>query len=119
MYSVRTLPTKNRVEVVFNGAHGYDYVQFSEELKDAAMAVRSTEGHFDLLVDFTTADVLPQENAAQSQRNIAWCISQGMRKSANIVPSVTQRMQVKRVSANDLRLSYFGTRKEAECWLAA
>lgn len=117
MYTIRALLERNRVEIIFDGAHDYDYLVFSQELKDAALAVRSNQGHFDLLVDFTAGQVLPQENAAQSERNIAWCIANGMRKSANVMTTIIQKIQVKRVSHRDEKLGYFETREEAEKWL--
>lgn len=117
MYSINQIADKHRVEIIFDGPHDYDYMRFSDDLKAAAIAVRSAEGVFDLLVDFSNAHVLPRENAEQSQRNIAWCLANGMRKSANIVPSTTHKMQVRRVSERSDNLAYFKDRGAAVAWL--
>lgn len=117
MYTIQTIPAKSRVEIIFRGKHDYDFMQFSEELKAAAILVRSSDRHFDLLVDFTEGQVLPRENAEQSAHNISWCIDHGMRRSANVVSMITQKMQVQRVSERNEILHYFETRTEAERWL--
>jgi len=119
MYSIRRSSAKNRVEIIFDGSHDYSSEIFTAELKDAALEVRSADGVFDLLVDFSNSHVLPQDAAHRSENNIVWCSAHGMRKSANIVPTMTHRMQLKRVSRGNERLEYFETRGEAESWLDA
>ncbi|MEL7190254.1 MAG: hypothetical protein AAGK17_11930 [Pseudomonadota bacterium] len=117
MYTICAKPENHRVEVTFEGPHDYDHVAFSAELREAVLSIRSSDGHFDLLVDFSKGQVLPQEIAHRSEQNIAWCLSQGMRKSANVMPTTTHRMQVKRLSNQDERLGYFPSRPLAESWL--
>ncbi|MEP3050607.1 MAG: hypothetical protein ABJP48_12655 [Erythrobacter sp.] len=77
----------------------------------------NAHGSFDLLVDWTNMPVMTQPAAQQAQRVISWCNDKGLRKAANVVATVTQRMQVKRVSAQNDRFQYFETRADAQAWL--
>lgn len=118
MFRVVKLPHKNRVLIAFEGNIGEeDNLPFFRELKVAALEVRSADGEFDLLTDWTAASAMPQENARTGEDAVAWCIANGMRKSANVMNTIIQKMQVKRVSGQDERLGYFETREEAEHWL--
>jgi len=119
MYSITKSLARNRVEITFDGNHDYSSEEFNAELRSAALAVRSAEGVFDLLVDFSKGEVMPQDATIRSQNNIDWCSENGMRKSANIVPTAIQKLQLNRVARGNDRLEFFGTRDEAEAWLDA
>ncbi|MEP3052224.1 MAG: hypothetical protein ABJP48_05705 [Erythrobacter sp.] len=117
MYEIHKEPGKNRVAVIFTKNFEHDQEEFSAELKAAAQGVIGPGSHFDLIVDFTAAGPMPQDHAQAGERAVAWCIASGLRKSANIMHTNLQRMQVKRVAARDDRFGYFNSRAEAESWL--
>ncbi|MEM8724716.1 MAG: hypothetical protein AAGE86_04250 [Pseudomonadota bacterium] len=117
MYRIQGIAPKHRVLVSFHGDFDFDQSDLDNELKSIAMDVRSAEGHFDLLADFTQAPVMPQDRAQQSEVLIAWCVANGLRKSANVMDTTIQAIQVKRVSAHDEKFRTFTSRREAELWL--
>ena len=119
MYSIMPIRAKNRVVVVFVNDFEHGQAIFNTELKNAVKEVRAEDRHFDLLVDFSTAPVMSQDRAGQGGEMINWCLANGLRKSANVMDTVLQRMQVKRVSANDDKFQYFTSYAEAEAWLAS
>ena len=117
MYSITTNLAKNRVIVVFVNDFEHGQAFFNTELKEAVKRVRAEDRHFDLLADFSTAPVMSQQIAGQGEEMINWCVANGLRKSANVMNTILQRMQVKRVSANDDKFQYFSSLAEAEAWL--
>ncbi len=119
MYTVTPIPAKNRIDVVFSGDFGHDDAEFREELRAAVEKTRSGEGHFDMLVDFSQAPVMSPEMAKNGEEASAWCVQNGMRKSANLMSSqALLELQEKRVTARDEKFQYFETRADAESWLA-
>lgn len=117
MYSIVPNLAKHRVRVVFANDFEHEQDAFNAELKSAIDQVRADDGHFDLLSDFTDAPVMSQERAKQGEEMVAWCLANGLRRSANVMGTVLQRLQIKRVSANDEKFAYFETCSEAENWL--
>ncbi len=119
MFTVTPLPAKRRVHVEFFGNYDHDPDAFHAALKHAVAEVQAKDRAFDILCDFTRASVMPQDHAASGEAAIAWCSANGLRKSANVIASVTQRMQVRRVAAGNPSMGFFADTAEAEEWLAA
>jgi len=117
MHSIEKLTSKHRIVIQFGSYVDHDPDAFAIELKQAAFDVKGSLGEFDILADFTESMVMPQDAAKSSEDVISWCLANGMRKSANVIQNVTQRMQVKRVTEQDPRFGYFGTREQAAEWL--
>lgn len=119
MYSIQSQPEKHLVVVEIAGDYDYSQDQFEAELLEAAKAAKSSDGQFDLLCDVSRASVLPKERAARSQVVIDYYVENGLRKSANIMTSALQQLQMKRVSSQNQMFGYFTSRAEAEAWLNA
>lgn len=117
MYWITTDRTKHRVMVTFKGHLQEGQETFDTDLMGAALQVRAADGHFDMVSDFTDAPLLPQVQNEQAERMIAWCIDHGLRKSANVMGTALQRMQVKRLSSDDERFAFFETCEDAARWL--
>ena len=117
MYTIEEVPAKNRIVVIFDRFEDHDRTQFISDIQRAALKVRSSERHFDMLADFTQSMVMPQPIAKDSITLSDWLLENGLRKSANIMVSITQRMQVARVTDHDKRYDFFETRAEGERWL--
>jgi hypothetical protein len=118
MYKIERVPSKHRVEMFLDNYEGHDQQRFLREVQQTAISVRNTDGSFDVLADFTESIVMPQEISQESADLAAWLVTNGMRRSANIIRNATQRMQIKRVTAHDERFGYFENRAEAETWLS-
>jgi hypothetical protein len=116
MYTIKPITAKQRVEVVFDDFRDHNAERFRSDLQSAVRTVKRQHEEFDILVDMTKSVVMPQEIARQSEVNAQWLNANGLRKSANIVETITQRMQVKRVTSQDDRYRFFETRTEAEAW---
>ncbi len=71
-----------------------------------------------MISDFSRSMVMPQDIAHESKNLAIWLIENGLRKSANILQSATQRMQIARVTQRDEKFAYFTSREEAAAWLA-
>lgn len=119
MYTIRPILSKNRVEVVFDDFRDHDAERFAADLQSAVQSAKDENGRFDILLDMSNSVVMPQDIAAKSEADAKWLNDNGLRKSANIIQSITQRMQVKRVTSQDSRYGFFETRAEAEEWLAS
>ena len=119
MYSIQSQPEKHRVFVEIVGNYDYSQEQFEEELLQATRAAKSSDGRFDLLCDVSRASVLPKDRAARSQVVIDYYVENGLRKSANIMTSALQQLQMKRVSSQNEMFGYFTSHAEAEAWLKA
>ncbi|MHA7820485.1 MAG: hypothetical protein ACX930_12635 [Erythrobacter sp.] len=117
MYSMSASHSQNRVTIDFGDSYEFDQSQFESDLKSAIERVRGREGEFDLLSDFSKAGVMDQSRASESQKVVAWCAANGLRKAANVMGSLIHTMQVKRLSKQDERFGYFQTVGEAERWL--
>ena len=118
MYSIATDPGNNRILVTFTKDFDYEADDLIAELKGAIAAVKRTDGTFDILSDFTDVSVMPQDHADISEGFLQWLSDNGLRKSANVMKSLIQRMQVNRVSGNNEKIGVFEFRSEAEKWLA-
>ena len=118
MYSIFVNERASRVDIFFVGmTEPEEFITFDQNLRAAAIKARGAGAYFDLIVDFSEAALMSQEMAVDTQGTIAWCIANGLRKSANLTTSALMKMQVQRVSSND-RFRTFGSRADAEAWLA-
>ena len=117
MFSIEEDHINGRINATFSGIFEYDAADLVAGIKGAIPNVRRSDGTFDLLSDFTEASVMPQDHAQASEDFLGWLDKNGLRKSAVVMTSVTQRMQVQRVSDRSDKLGYFGNRAEAEKWL--
>lgn len=88
----------------------------TEELHAGAMAAKGSGTFFDILADFSQAEVLSQHSAKASEEWVAWCLSNGLRKAANIVAKALLGSQIKRVTP-DPKFRNFDSRASAEAWL--
>lgn len=118
MYTIRSVPSKHRFELVFDNYQDHDHERFVEDIEKSVLKVRDRQGRFDMLADFTSSIVMPQDIAEGSRDLVVWLIANGLRKSANVLQSATQQMQIQRVTEQDSKFAYFDTFEEAEEWLA-
>lgn len=117
MYEITQEPSKHRFTVRFDLYADHDREKFFGDIQKAALNVRSADKRFDMIADFTDSMVMPQPIAKDSVRLTDWLIENGLRKSANIMVSVTQRLQVMRVTERNDKFGYFETLAEGERWL--
>lgn len=117
MYSLTKLPKQNRLELSFSGHMEQDPAAFFAELTNAAKAVRANDGTWSLLVDFSDTPVMPQDRAQNTAKIYDWCIANGVKRIAFVMQSVTQKMQIKRVSGRSEIVQAFDTKAQAEAWL--
>ena len=94
-----------------------DPAAFFVELTNAAKAVRANDGTWSLLVDFSDTPVMPQDRAQNTAKIYDWCIANGVKRIAFVMQSVTQKMQIKRVSGRSEIVQAFDTKAQAEAWL--
>ena len=117
MYHISAKEIHNRVEVDLGPDYDFEQDDFERELKAAIEQVRADDGGFDLLADFTGVPVMDQSRADDSQKVVAWCAANGLRRSANVVGSMIHQLQVRRLAESDERFAYFETVAEAANWL--
>ena len=110
-------PKNHRVELSFSGQMTQDPAAFFEELTSAAKSVRSPDGGWSLLVDFSDTHVMSQDRAQNTIKIFEWCKVNGIVKIAFILQSVTQRLQIKRVSGNSELVEVFDSQAKAVNWL--
>ncbi|MEP2735126.1 MAG: hypothetical protein ABJP34_02420 [Erythrobacter sp.] len=118
MYRITRNTALNRVTVTYDGPCNYSVYVFWKELTEAVQFAKCAGEHFDVLVDHTATSIMSPERTAKSEDMAPWCIKNGLRKSANIVPSAVVRMQLQRMTGNNEQFSFFETLREAEEWLA-
>ncbi len=117
VYQITEILPKRRVVLQLDQFGDHDRNAFMRDMKQAALNVRALEGYFDILADFSNSIVMPRDIADDSEDMAAWFISNGLRRSANVSQSVTQQMQIRRVTRHDTKFAIFRTRAEAESWL--
>ena len=117
MYSIERNLSKKRVLLQLDKYEDHDGPRFVKELQSAALSVKGSGDHFDILADFSNSIVMPQDVANDSEAIAQWLLENGLRRSANVSQSITQHMQVKRVTKKDDKFGLFATRAEAEKWL--
>lgn len=117
MYEIEKDPVKRRVILRLDKYEDHDSPRFIHDLQHAALSVKGADPTFDILADFSDSMVMPQHIAQESADIAAWLMANGLRKSANVSRSVTQKMQVRRVTHQDKRFGLFETRADAEAWL--
>lgn len=116
-YSISRDVTKGRVIVTFDGPRTYPIDKFWEAFTEAVQFAKCARPHFDVLLDHSRATIMPPERTQKSEEMAIWCVENGLRKSANIVPSAVLRMQLQRVTKNEEPFGFFETQAEAEAWL--
>ncbi len=117
MYTIQRDTSKSRLIVALNGTWDYDGSMFWEDFQEAAHYAKCARAHFDVLFDHTLKPILPQHRTEKGTIMAVWCLENGLRKSANIVPSTIMRMQLQRITDRNAQFDYFKTREEAEAWL--
>lgn len=117
MHIIKCLPSKHRVIMTFVHYDDHDPDRFLKETHEAVLSVKGASQSFDLLADFSAIMVMPQDIAQESEALASWLVSNGLRRSANIIGTITQRMQIQRVTDRDSKFGYFQTLEEGEAWL--
>lgn len=117
MYEIEMNHAKRRIVLLLDHYQDHDRPQFQTDMKAAALSVRGRADHFDILADFSNSMVMPRAIADDSEDIAVWLVANGLRRSANISKSITQRMQIRRVTEHDQRFAMFATRDEGERWL--
>ena len=117
MYSIDPNRQKRRVTLSFDGLMRQDPQVFFKELTDAVKSVRGSEGEWDLLVDFSGTPVMPQDRAKNTAKIFDWCLENDIRKVAAVMETITQRMQLQRVTGRNDKIAYFESRSDAQSWL--
>lgn len=117
MYSIITEPERNRLTIAFAGRMEQDPAAFFEELTSAVQRVRERQSAWDLVADFSDTPVMPQDRAQNTIRIFAWFMDNGLRKGSCVLQSVTQKMQIARVTERNDAVKFFETREAAERWL--
>ncbi|MEL7190253.1 MAG: hypothetical protein AAGK17_11925 [Pseudomonadota bacterium] len=117
MYNVDANLGKKRVEVTSEGAHDHDMDEFVEKVKEAALHVLKQHDHFDILTDLSQAITLQQDRTQATTDLLEWCHKNGLRKSANVVGTLVQKMQINRISGQSEKVASFTSKAEAERWL--
>lgn len=116
-YSITRETARNRVIIVYQGPRDYPLEEFWEEFKEAVHFAKCAKPYFDTLVDHTQSTVLPHDRSKKGQEMAVWCRENGLRRSANVVPSAVMRMQMQRITGRGEEFAFFDTREEAEAWL--
>lgn len=119
MYRITRDTALNRVIVTYDGTRDYPTEVFWEEFTEAVHFAKCAGEHFDVLIDHRSTAVMSRERTEQSEDMAPWCIANGLRKSANIVPSTIVRMQLQRLTARDPQFGFFETLEQAEEWLVS
>jgi hypothetical protein len=117
MEQIETNVLKSRVEITFVGSYSGEMASFSNQLKASARAAKASSGYFDILTDFTQAHVMPKDLLEGTVEVTAWCADNGLRKSANVVNSMLQKLQLDRLTPDE-RFQIFVSRDDAEAWLS-
>lgn len=117
MYEIRRDYKRRRIVVLLDGYEDHDRPQFQHDVKAAALSVKGGADHFDILADFSNSSVMPRAIADDSEDIAVWFLENGLRRSANVSQSITQRMQIRRVTEHNDLFAMFGSRAEAERWL--
>ena len=107
MYTIEKIPSKRRVVLLLDKYQDHDRPQFTRDFQAAVLCVKGGADHFDILADFSGSMVMPQDIATDSMTLAQWLVANGLRRSANVSQSVTQQMQVRRVTANDAHFQMF------------
>lgn len=118
-YSISRDVMKSRVIITFDGPRNYPIDAFWDEFMESVQFAKCARPHFDVLLDHSRATLMPPERTPRSEEMAIWCIENGLRKSANIVPTEVLRMQLQRVTKHEEHFGFFETLEEAEEWLAS
>ncbi|WP_108789348.1 hypothetical protein [Erythrobacter sp. Alg231-14] len=117
MYSIIADSRQRRLTLTFSGEMDQDPAAFFEELTSKVQRLRAAGDDWDLLTDFSDTPVMPQDRAQNTVRIFAWFMDNGMRRGACVLQSVTQRMQIARVTGRNDAVVFFDTLSKAESWL--
>lgn len=119
MYRIEVDEAAHRVIIEFSGGYADDeFDAFDAELHRAVARAKGSSACFDMIVDWARSEIMPQETSKDSERRVAWCLANGLRRSANITGSALMKMQLQRV-APDPRFRSFAARSEGLAWLDA
>lgn len=117
MYTFDILLAKSRIDLSFSGEMKQNPAALFAELSSAVGTVGSRNGTWDLLVDYSDTHVLTQERARHTADKFEWCLENGIRKVACVMNTLTQRMQIQRVTKRHEKIGFFECRHSAEEWL--
>jgi hypothetical protein len=93
-----------------------EVIRFNEDLRAAVRELRASGLHFSMLADMRKAVVLAQSDTAVISGEVQWLIQNGMQKTAILVASTLQQMQMNRIAA-DPAFRCFTSEQEALDWL--
>ena len=117
MHTIEEFHTLHRIKLTMQSYEHHDPRAFIEGMQSAALKVKGGSDYFDLLADFSEIMVMPQDIAKQGEDLAEWLVANGLRRSANIVPTTTQKMQIKRVTHRDAKFGFFHDLAAGEAWL--
>jgi hypothetical protein len=90
--------------------------RFRADLTSAIAKLTLTHGGFKILADLREIEVLPQSAVKTIQEQMQWTANNGVERSAALVSSVLQQMQIKRILPDD-RFQCFTSEAAALHWL--
>jgi len=90
--------------------------RFRAELTSVIADLTRTVGGFKILADLRETDVLPQTSVKSIQAQMQWTANKGVERSAVLVSSMLQQMQIKRIIPDD-RFQCFTSEPDALRWL--
>ena len=90
--------------------------RFDEDIRARVRELRASGPHFCLLADIRNIAVIGQNDTALVSEQMQWLVDNGLRKSATLVASTLQQMQVNRMAANPV-FRCFTSEQEALDWL--
>lgn len=90
--------------------------RFRADLTNVIADLTRTAGGFKILADLREIDVLPQTAVKSIQAQMQWTANKGVERSAVLVSSMLQQMQIKRIVPDD-RFHCFTAEDAALRWL--
>ena len=117
MYRIDISRSRSRVTLSFSGEMKQDPAAFLAELTSAANKAKGSGDDWEMLVDFSDTPVMPQDRAQNTSKIFEWCLGNGIRKTACVMNTLTQRMQIQRVTKRHEKIEFFESISAAEDWL--
>ncbi len=117
MYQIYTDKHIGRVEIRFDTVLNRSLVGFDESLRLACLMNYRLVGYFDLLVDYTHSGEMSGNVLADARQRVEWCLTNGLRKSANITTDADLAAQIDSLSPSPERIRTFDNRNDAVAWL--
>ena len=110
-------PVKRLIRFAVTGYPAPNEVKLIQEKRRVKVReLRRSGTYFLMLGDLRQAGILPQDDAASVSSEMQWLVENGLRKSANIVASTLQQMQVNRMAGSPI-FRCFTDEQEALDWL--